>query len=347
MCEHSFRVARYLMRRLEERLNMNISTHTKKVLFLSDLDGTWLSKNPANRRALDEGVQELRDEYAAKGVDLEFGYVTARPPERVAQENLPSPDWTITFNGGRIDKGTGFTVNDKGERVKAEAYANWDEFNDISHFDSSKAVEGAKEVLASGKFGAMTLNTIGEVVENPAADDCKFATHLCFPLSNVSLNDAERTDDDHNGTPDILQPSMFKAPEQLLEFSTELNLQMKNSGVEYEISPAYLFQGKPYAMLDIASPLANKGDAVGYLRDEQGVTHDHLIVAGDGGNDISMMRDSSGRDDGRRAIVVGPDAGLRHAAAGLSNVILQDPDEDCSLGVLDGLRRHLEAIAAE
>lgn len=326
---------------------MNISTHHKKVLFLSDLDGTWLSKNPANRKALDEGVQELRDEYAGKGVDLEFGYVTARPPERVAQENLPTPDWTITFNGGRIDKGTGFEVNAQGEKIKTEAYANWDEFNDISHFDSSKAVEGAKQVLASGKFGDMTLATIGEVVENPAADDCKFATHLCFPLSNVSLNDAELTDNDHDGTPDILQPSMFKAPTQLLNFSTALNLVMENSGAEYEISPTYLFQGKPYAMLDIASPLANKGEAVGYLREERGVDHDHLIIAGDGGNDISMMRDPFGRDDGRRAIVVGPDAGLRQAASGLSNAILQDPNEDCSLGVLDGLRRHLEAIAAE
>lgn len=209
------------------------------------------------------------------------------------------------------------------------------------------AVEDAKEVLADGKFGMMTLNTIGEVVQNPAADDCKFATHLCFPLSNVSLTEAEKTDANQDGIPDILQPATFKAPEQLLNFSTELNLQLKNAGSEYEISAPYLFQGKPYAMLDIASPLANKGEAVAYLRDQEGVSHDHLIVAGDGGNDISMMRDHLGRDDGRRVIVVGADAGLRQAGSGLSNAILQDPDADCSLSVLDGLRRHLEAIATE
>lgn len=326
---------------------MNISAHSKKVLFLSDLDGTWLSKNPANRKALDEGVQELRDEYASKGIELEFGYVTARPPERVAQENLPTPDWTITFNGGRIDKGTGFTVNEKGEKVKAEAWANWNEFNDISRFSAPLAIEEAKEVLSRGEFGTMTLNTIGEVVQNPAADDCKFATHLCFPLNNVSLTEAEKADENHDGTPDILQPATFMPPEQLLNFSTTLNMELKETGVEYEISRPYLFQGKPYAMLDIASPLANKGEAVDYLRDQEGVTRDHLIIAGDGGNDISMMRDPLGRDDGRRVIVVGPDAGLRKAGSGLSHAILQDPDGDCSLGVLNGLRRHLEAIAAE
>ena len=33
---------------------MNISSHNKKAPFLSDLDGTWLSGSPTNRKALQD-----------------------------------------------------------------------------------------------------------------------------------------------------------------------------------------------------------------------------------------------------------------------------------------------------
>jgi hydroxymethylpyrimidine pyrophosphatase-like HAD family hydrolase len=326
---------------------MNISTsQPKKVLFLSDLDGTWLSPNKANRAALDEGVKALQDEYRPRGIDLEFGYVTARPPERVAKENLPTPSYTITFNGGRIDQGSGVLAA-KGGWTKSQPLNSWEELNKATGFTATQALGECKELLATGNFGQLTVQTIGEVIQNPAADDCDYAAHLCFDLSKVELTEAEKKDANGNQIPDIFEPETFEAPAQLKALTGAMHKGLDQDGYQHEISPLYLFHGKPYAMVDVATPLANKGVAVDFLRQQQGVDPENLIIAGDGGNDISMMRDPKGKDDGRRAIVVGPETKLRQAAKGLSHAILAPADKDCSLGVLDGLRTHLEQIAAE
>lgn len=326
---------------------MNISASPKKVLFLSDLDGTWLSKDKANRAALDQGVQVLRDEFRSQGVDLKFGYVTARPPERVAQEDLPEPDFTITFNGGRIDKGRGVEPKPEGGLLKTSPLPSWELLNQESGFTANLALDKCRTLIDSGAFGDMGVRTIGDVIENPLADDCAFAAHLCFDLAQVQLTEAEKTDANGNDIPDIFEPETFEAPAQLKSLRQALNQGLAEDGVQHEISPLYLFHGKPYAMVDVATPVANKGQAVDFLRRQEGVAQGHLIIAGDGGNDISMMRDPKGQDDGRRAIVVGPETKLRQAAGGLEHCIVEPADKDCSLGVLDGLRRHLEAIVAE
>ncbi len=316
----------------------------KKVLFLSDLDGTWLSKDPANRAKLDQGVQDLRDEYRPKGVDLKFGYVTARPPERVAKENLPTPDWTITFNGGRIDQGRGIKPDSVGGWSKSSPLQEWEELNDQSGFSAQHALSECREILAEGEFGSLSVQTIGEVIGNPAADDCNNAAHLCFNLADIQLAEHEKTDANANDIPDIFETATFEAPSQIAALAERLNEQLSEDGVELDISPVYLFHGKPYAMIDVATPVANKGEAVDFLRRREGVSPENLIIAGDGGNDISMMRDPSGQDDGRRAIIVGADAKLREAGKGLSHGIIQEAPQDSAVGVLNGLRDHLEAI---
>ena len=105
----------------------------------------------------------------------------------------------------------------------------------------------------------------------------------------------------------------------------------------------YPFHGQPYVMFDLAS--VDKGDAIQFLKDEHKLENQHVIIAGDGGNDIAMMRDPKGRDDGRRAIVVGANSALRSAATEVSHAIVQPSDMDCSLGVLAGLKQHLGEIA--
>jgi len=107
----------------------------------------------------------------------------------------------------------------------------------------------------------------------------------------------------------------------------------------------YPFHGKPYLKFDISS--VDKGDAIEFLRQRQGIQPEHVIIAGDGGNDISMMLNPQGRDDGRRAIVVGPNSQLRAAAGQVAHALLQEPAQDSSLAVLDGVRRHLGDITRE
>lgn len=43
-------------------MNITSAPPRKNVLFRSDLDGTWLSKNPENRARLDKEILEIKDE---------------------------------------------------------------------------------------------------------------------------------------------------------------------------------------------------------------------------------------------------------------------------------------------
>jgi hypothetical protein len=178
---------------------------------------------------------------------------------------------------------------------------------------------------------------VGQVVGNPAADACPESASICIRNDSVRLNRKEDKEQ--------LESEEFKAPSQVQAFANAISKQLRKEGAHFQQSPVYPFHGKPYVMFDLAS--VNKGDAIAYLRDKEHLTPDHVIIAGDGGNDIAMMLDQQGKDDGRRAIVVGENSKLRQAALGVSRAIIQKPDEDCSLGVLDGLRHHVEEIIAQ
>lgn len=323
---------------------MNPTAPLKKVLFLSDLDGTWLSKDPKQRQALDEGVVALKDEYRKQGVDLEFGYVTARPPQRVATEKLPEPDWTITYNGGFIHEGD--PVRDDGTSLDPEL-PEWQELNERSGFDATDTVETAKKLLAAPQYANLQLQTVGQVVHTPASDACPALAVLCFDENSIRLTSEEMADRNGNGIPDVFEKETFRTPTQIESFVADLRRALDADGVQYQVSPIYPFAGKPITMFDVSSPVADKGDAVEFLMKHEGIAPDHVIVAGDGGNDIAMMRAHSGEDDGRRAIVVGGETDLYDAASHLQNAILQPASMDSSAAVLDGLRRQLQAIVTK
>jgi hydroxymethylpyrimidine pyrophosphatase-like HAD family hydrolase len=307
------------------------------VLFLSDLDGTWLSKNPQNRAQLDAGVQRLRDEYREQGIDLQFGYITARPPARVAQEHLPQPDWTVTFNGGWIHPGVA-----NGPQLEA-----WENRNKQSGFTAQLALDTLQGLLQQPAYRNLKFHTVGQVVKNPAADECPYVSSLCFDQSSIALTPNEQTDANHNGQPDLFETDTYRAPQQIQNLMNDLSASLARRGVQFQMSPAYLFSGMPYVMLDVGSPVADKGNAVAFLADLKKIPASHVIVAGDGGNDIAMMRALDGSDDGRRAIVVGCDPNLHAAASKLQNAIIAPADEDSSLAVLAGLSQHLAAIKAQ
>lgn len=294
------------------------------VLFLSDLDGTWLSPNPENRQILDQGVLAIKEEAREKGVDLQFGYISARPLERIEQENLPDSDWSIANNGGYI-----YSTEGK-DPV-------WEDRKRAFGFTASRAFEIAQDLLKSPKFAGLDVSSVGKVVGNPAADGCPESASLCVHNDSVRLAEGESKQQ--------LESEHFTAPAQVQAFADAISKKLRKEGAEFQLSPVYPYHGKPYVMFDLAS--VNKGDAIAYLKEKQNLSPDHIIIAGDGGNDIAMMLDQQGRDDGRRAIVVGENAKLRAAAQGVSRAIIQNPDQDCSLGVLDGLRQHVEEIIAQ
>lgn len=331
---------------------MNISTRlraplAKKVLFMSDLDGTWLSKEPKNRAKLDREIGEIRDEYREKGVDLHLGYITARPPERVEKENLPSSDWTVTYNGAEIHQGDPGDFQADGKFLSNPGSEEWASRNAETGFSVQAALKGAEALLKEERFENLAFKTVGQVVENPAADANSFTTALCFNLADLRLKPSEQADLNANGLADILEKESFAVPAQVGEFVEALGQNLESQGIGHEISPVYLFHGKPYLMFDVASPLANKGDAVTFLQKTEDVSPSHTIVAGDGGNDIAMMKGSQGEDEGRRVIVVGGDSKLVESASELSKAIIQPADMDSSLAVLSGLRQHLDEIVSE
>lgn len=324
-------------------MNINSSAR-KKVLFLSDLDGTWLSKKPENRAKLDKEILEIRDEYRTRGVDLKFGFITARPPQRTAKENLPAPDWTVTYNGAKISRGGPGKKAPSGEFVAQEADKNWVETNRATGFNTLTAARQLDGLLEQKQFSNLTIKTVGEVVDNPSADANEFTAAICVDQESIKLTKSEKRDANKNGIPDLFEAETFTPPKQLQRLVKALDQKLEEEGVGHQVSPLYLFHGKPYVMFDVASPHANKGDAVSFLQQQEQVTPEHTIVAGDGGNDIAMMTGPDGKDEGRRSIVVGGDAGLTGAAAKLRNSILRPAKEDSSLGVLAGLRQHLDAI---
>ena len=319
----------------------------KNVLFMSDLDGTWLSKNPENRARLDREILEIRDEYESKGVSLSFGYITARPPQRVETENLPPSDWTVTYNGAQINPGDPGDFDSEGNFVAHEQNQAWVDKNAATGFSAEKSTETVRNLLQDNRFSNLNFRTVGQVVENPSADANPFTASLCFTAGDIRLTESEKTDANKNGTADIFEKATFSPPKQIQALISQLDHQLDSEGVGHEISPAYLFHGKPIVMFDVASPLANKGEALQFVQQSKGVDPTHTIVAGDGGNDIAMMKASNGTDEGRRVIIVGGDSKLVEAASSLRNAIIQPAEMDCSLGVLDGLRRHLDAIVLE
>ncbi len=318
----------------------------QEVIFLSDLDGTWLSPKAENIALLNRGVEQLKKQYREKGIDLKFGYITARPPSRVEQEPLPEPDWTISYNGGYIHRGFGGHRKEDGTFEVDPPLESWEQLNKLSGFDARVVKQIMHQLLQRPEYKGLKVHTVGEVVGNPDADANPYTVALAFEDSSLQLTESEAEDRDANGIPDSLEADHFRTPNQLRKLVADLADELDKRGISYQLSPVYPFNGKPMVMLDAAAPLVSKGDVVEFLMATEHVSPDHLVVAGDGGNDISMMRDVSGHDDGRRVIVVGNNRLLRQKVEGVEHAIVRPPQEDSAIGVLKGLRQHLAEIAA-
>lgn len=306
------------------QLSGSASQQLVPVLFLSDLDGTWLSPDSTSRRKLDEGVVELQKKARRGGVNLEFGYISARPLQRIQQEKLPTSNFSVAHNGGFIYQA------DRLDKA-------WEKHKDQLGFRGDRALEIVKELLSSPEYSNLKVFTVGEVVENPAADDCPQSSTFCIDNGSIKLGPGESLEQ--------LEQRGFKAPLQVQNFADTISAQLEKEGAKFKLSPVYPFHGKPYTMFDLAS--VDKGDAIDYLVKRESVKFNHLVIAGDGGNDIAMMLNKKGLDDGRRAIVVGDNSSLRRAAENLKRAVIEDPQKDCSQGVLDGLNSHLSNILFE
>lgn len=307
----------------------------KDVIAFMDFDGTYQDpKYPETKADLEKGLAELRIKYAKKGINFMPSIVTARPKVRLMKEN-PSPEikWSITQNGGEIVNGL--------PTVDKSDFAQWKTLNESTGFKAKKIQEIVYNMAKQQSFSNLKILTMGEVVNNPAASECEFMQPFCVALDNIKLTEGE--------TPEILTDKNYKAPKQISEFVAKISEELKNQGVQFELNEPYLFKGKPYLVFDIATPYANKGRAIEFLLKELDIDPRNVIVAGDGGNDIAMMKPLKGNElgDGRSLIVVGENKSLIQSAKALSKdkVVIRPPDEPSSLGVLEGLKIHLDRIA--
>lgn len=313
--------------------NINTEKHIsslgkRTVMLLSDIDGTWKSSkaefNP-NFEKLNNSIREIVKRCQNSGINFLWGYVTARPPERVMEALVKPPHMSITYNGGLIHIGgmsrMNLVDNDWEKRLKA------------SGFTSDLANGILKHLTKNPEYRGLEISTVGKVVNNPAADGCPYSLAVCIKTDSIKL------DKESGETSSIFDPKTYKTPNQVKKLMEELEEKLKTSGAKYDISPAYLFVGKPYVMFDIAADSANKGLAVNHV--SRNIPKENLIIAGDGGNDISMMD-----NDGRNVIVVGPDNKLREKVLRLDkdNVILQPADMPCSEGVFNGIISAMKKI---
>ncbi len=294
-----------------------------RVLFLSDLDGTWLCDKKEARNRLDTGVIQLKKACKKEGIDFQFGYVTGRPPERI-DKSLPKPDWTITYNGASILKG-----------VWNKSYSNWEDKQANSGFNAKIVKDAIKELNGSDKYKNLTIQPMSKILNSDCVNASKYTQPFCIKNDSIKLLDGE--------SKDLFNEESYRTPEQVENFVNELKGSLNEKGIKYYITDPYLAKklSEPSIVIDVSSPLANKGEAVEFLRKELDVKPENLILAADGGNDISMMK-----NDGRRIIVVGPNSPLRRDASQLNRdkIFMMSIEDPSSLAVFKGLDLHLSQV---
>lgn len=300
----------------------------RDVIALIDYDGTYEDpKHPEAKTTLEKGLAKLRKQYAKKDINFMPSIVTARPKVRLMQKNpTPEVQWSITQNGGEIVNG--LPTPDKKD------YPQWVALNESTGFKAKKVQDTVFEIARKPEFSSFKVLTMGEVVQNPAASECEYMQPFCIKLDEIKLDTDE--------SKEILEDKSYKTPKQIKNLVNQVEESLKKQGVQFEITEPYLFKGKPFLIFDVASPFANKAKATEFLIKQLDIEPKNVIVAGDGGNDISMMV-----DDGRNLVIVGENKSLRQNASMLlnDNVIIRPSGEPSSIGVLEGLKSHLDEIA--
>ncbi len=310
------------------RTPINCKIEDNRVLFVSDLDGTWLNKDARIRELIDTEVPGLVKKYADKGIELIFGYVTGRPPERLISENLPQPNWSITYNGASIHQGL--------PAPEKKPFAPWEFMQKMSRFNSGEVKEAIKELKKLDKYKNFDIKPMSEILNSPCVNASKYTQPFCIISESIKLSDKEKSDS-------VLEEKSYRTPDQVNEFIGELKESLSKKGVKYDITDPYLAKNLPSSsiVIDVSGRFAQKGAAVEFLRNILGIKPENTIIAIDGGNDVSMIK-----NDGRCVTVVGPNSPLRtNAALQMKNrVELRSSEEASSIGVLQGLKNHLTEI---
>ncbi len=165
------------------------------------------------------------------------------------KENPPKPNFSLTYNGGYIHEG--FPVEGK------EPLPEWKALNETCNFDSKEVIDIAKETGKEKEFSNLQIKTVGEVVNNFAADDCKYIATICIHKDSIKLEKDE--------SESILEEKSFAVPKQVNKYIDSIKNELQKRDMTFEFNKPYLFKGEPYVMFDIATPYADKGKAVAFL----------------------------------------------------------------------------------
>ncbi|MGF1452806.1 MAG: HAD-IIB family hydrolase, partial [Opitutales bacterium] len=132
-----------------------------------------------------------------------------------------------------------------------------------------------------------------------------FHEHLHAFAKGVTTEDVYAAVKDVDGI--VLQPqdvqgpfklSFFADPEKLESLSAELTERVQAKSLQYEVMTS-VDPGKSHGLIDLLPNDVHKAHAVMWLADHVGFSPDHVIYAGDSGNDYAALT------HGFRAIVVG------------------------------------------
>lgn len=315
------------------------------VVFLSDIDGTWIDNSEREENvkpalfAINNWVQGLKEKFEKKGIKLMHGYATGRPPDVVASLGLPESEYNIFLNGGEITKGL--------SKDKRTRFTPWVEENKKFGFNPDIILECVKELAPGKNRKNPQVKPIAEVINNNESNSCNFMKTFCMVDASIDKTPEE-----------IKQNTPLYKSKHVQGYISRLKQKMEEKGQiegkNFVIVGPYQGFGKEGVVFDVATPVANKGDAIKFLMTSldknKKVSPDQLIIACDGGNDLPMCNDKDHQNgDGRRLIILGNNKELKEKALSLkeNKVVIRPPEEMSSLGVIRGLQMHLDDIATK
>ena len=226
----------------------------RDIVAFMDYDGTYKDhKYPETRDILEDGLVDLRSQYAKSNINFIPVIISARPKERLKEE-YPSDviQWCISQNGGEITKGSPST--------NTTNYEKWEDLNASTGFKAKKVQDSIHRVSKLPEFSSLKIVPVGDVVHNPIASACEYMQPFCIALGTIKL--------DKDEPKEILTEKSYKTPKQVKQFVHMVSKDLKQQGIQFEINQPYLYKNKPYIMFDIASPYANKGQAIKFLLKE-------------------------------------------------------------------------------
>lgn len=237
-------------------------------VFAGDLDGTTLATDKADRPYIFHALEQQ---------GITFGFITGRPLTSAATLKLPrSADFLIADNGGEIYHRHRSGPNpffDANTSISHPEDGAWDSLNAQSGFNKARVRNLA---LSFGRALGLSVTTFDSLDVHQSGDH---KITLVLPMGNPALITVYRN---------ALETGLRAQPDMQWELSEP-----------YEDKTP---QGVPAIFIDIATPLANKGDALAYEMHRHNWDPNHTIVAINGGNDLPLLE-----NDGRYAIIIGDD----------------------------------------